>query len=127
MPHVKALRWLDRWIGVPICLFLTAVRRLWDTVHPPTPLPPRSIVFIKLVEQGSTVLAYAALRRAIDRVGKENVFFLVFEENRFILDVMELIEPANVLAIRSRKPLMAIADILRALMTLNKRMISVTN
>ncbi|MBM4298713.1 MAG: glycosyltransferase family 9 protein, partial [Deltaproteobacteria bacterium] len=86
-----------------------------------TQTPPRSVVFIKLVEQGSTVLAYAALRRAIDRLGKETVYFMVFEENRFILDAMKMIEPANVLAIRNRGRLTAMADMLRALWTLRRR------
>ena len=120
MSNVKVLRWLDRWVGLPVCMVLTAIRRLTKPFRRLPSHPPRSIVFIKLVEQGSTVLAYAALRRAIDRVGKENVFFLVFEENRFILDAMELIEPANVLVIRGSKPLMAIADILRALIILRR-------
>jgi len=120
MPNVKALRWLDRWVGLPICFVLTAIRWLTEPLRRVSPNPPRSIVFIKLVEQGSTVLAYGALRRVIDRVGKENVFFLVFEENRYILDAMELIQPPNVLTIRSSKRLPAIADILRALMTLRR-------
>jgi len=85
MTNVNALRWLDRWIGMPACWFLTAWRRLTDLARRAPNGPPRSIVFIKLIEQGSTVLASAALRRAIERVGKENVYFLVFEENRFIL------------------------------------------
>src|SRR6185436_1870767 len=120
MNSVKVLRWLDRWIGLPACWFLTGLRRLADLGGRAPDGPPRSILFIKLVEQGSTVLAYAAIRRAIEWVGKKNVYFLVFEENRFILDAMELIEPANVLAIRSNRPLMAIADTLRALVTLRK-------
>ena len=120
MNSVKVLRWLDRWVGLPACWLLTGWRRLVDLGRRAPDGPPRSIVFIKLVEQGSTVLAYAAIRRAIEWVGKKNVYFLVFEENRFILDAMELIEPANVLAIRSNRPLTAIADTLRALATLRK-------
>ena len=56
-------------------------------------------------------------------VGKNNVYFLVFEENRFILDALGLIEPANVLAIRSTKPLTAIADLVRALTTLRSKQV----
>ena len=115
MISISALRWLDRWAGVPVCLFLTGWRWLANLGRCAFDRPPRSIVLIKLVEQRSTVLAYAALRRAIEMVGKNNVYFLVFEENRFILDALGLIEPANVLAIRSTKPLTAIADLVRAL------------
>lgn len=121
MSSIKLLRWLDLLVGLPACSLLTVVRRLVDLGGRTTPTPPRSVVFIKLVEQGSTVLAYSALRRAIDRVGKQNVYFLVFEENRFILDAMEMIEPANVLAIRNRGAFTFIADMVRALATLRRR------
>jgi len=121
MGTIKHLRWLDHWVGLPLCFLLTLARRLIDLAQRTTQTPPRSVVFIKLVEQGSTVLAYAALRRAIDRLGKETVYFMVFEENRFILDAMKMIEPANVLAIRNRGRLTAMADMLRALWTLRRR------
>ena len=59
------------------------------------------VLFIKLAEQGSTVLAQAAIRRAVEMVGRENVFFVVFAENRFILDVLDLIPVANVFTINA--------------------------
>jgi ADP-heptose:LPS heptosyltransferase len=60
------------------------------------------ILVVKLAEQGATVLAYPELRRAVEMVGKENVFFLVFEENRFILDCLDVIPQQNVIAISNR-------------------------
>src|SRR5665213_3799549 len=60
------LLWIDRFAGVPICFFLTLARRLGDlfTGGGSGP-PPRSILFLKLAEQGSTVLAHEALRQAV--------------------------------------------------------------
>ena len=42
------------------------------------PAAPRSILFIKLAEQGSTVLAGAAIARAVKMAGRQNVFFITF-------------------------------------------------
>lgn len=92
----STLRIVDRVVGVPACALLTLYRRLAG--RRPSGDVGR-ILFVKLAEQGSTVLAEAAIAEAVSRVGRENVFFLVFEENRFILDVMDLIPPANVLTI----------------------------
>jgi len=50
----------------------------------------KRILFIKLIEQGATVAAYSAIRRAVDLVGRENVFFCAFENNRAILDLLTL-------------------------------------
>jgi ADP-heptose:LPS heptosyltransferase len=65
---------------------------------------------VKLVEQGSTVLACSAIRRAVNLVGRDNVYFLVFEENRFILDAMGLIPFENVIAIRTNGLVRATVD-----------------
>ena len=101
LPTTK-LQKIDRWLGVPVCFFFTLARRLFGRPAPPAGLPAGSrILFIKLAEQGSTVLAQAAIRRAVDMVGRENVFFVVFAENRFILDVLDLIPVANVFTINA--------------------------
>jgi ADP-heptose:LPS heptosyltransferase len=97
--EANALQWIDRRVGAPVCLLLTLVR--WIRDPEPAGPPPRSILFLKLAEQGSTVLAHEAVRRAVERVGRENVHFLVFEENRFIVDVIGLVPPANVHTVRT--------------------------
>jgi len=97
---VTALRAVDRWIGVLVCLLLTLHRRMFDRRGEPGPI--RRILFLKLAEQGSTVLAADALNRAIERVGQQNVFFLVFLENRLILDVMNVIPAENVMTLDVR-------------------------
>ena len=96
----RKLQFIDRWIGMLVCGILSLIRRL-------SGLPgtgnvarkPTRILFVKFAEQGSTVLAYHAIRRAIEMVGHENVYFLVFQENRFILDVMHLIPEQNVVTV----------------------------
>jgi ADP-heptose:LPS heptosyltransferase len=96
----RKLQFIDRWIGMLVCGILSLIRRL-------SSLPgtgnvarkPTRILFVKFAEQGSTVLAYHAIRRAIEMVGHENVYFLVFQENRFVLDVMHLIPEQNVVTV----------------------------
>src|SRR5438552_8915560 len=100
---ISTLQHTDRWIGVPLCAFLTLVRKIIEP-RPPVSRQPRKILFTKFAEQGSTVLAYPAIRRATELVGRENVYFVVFEDNRFILDVMEIIPEGNVITIPTHSP-----------------------
>jgi ADP-heptose:LPS heptosyltransferase len=79
---------------------LTLARKLLGSPPLANPARPRSILFVKLAEQGSTVLAIPTIRRAVEMVGRQNVYFLVFEENRFILDVIGLVPEENVVTIR---------------------------
>lgn len=94
---------IDRYCGKPICAALSLVRRLFGWMVPQRPQvgPVKSFLFIKLIEQGATVLAHPALARAVELAGKENVYFWVFEENRPIMDLLEVIPPENVIAVRT--------------------------
>lgn len=111
------MRQADRWLGVPLCLALTGFRRLFDFFDDPRAPrePPRRILFVKLVEQGTSVLACSAIRRAVEMVGRENVYFLVFEENRFVLDAMGLIPSENIVAIRTGGLIQAALEALRVI------------
>jgi ADP-heptose:LPS heptosyltransferase len=100
--NVKRLQLADQWIGVPLCFVLTLFRRLFGVFLPPMDRRVRSLLFVKMAEQGSTVLANAALRRAAELAGRENVFFFCFQENRFILDVLNVIPEENVVTFSSK-------------------------
>lgn len=108
--NVSTMRRIDWWVGIPLTLALTQVRRAIERSKDGQRQGPQRIVFIKLAEQGSTVLASSAIRRAAELVGRNNVYFALFEENRFILDVMELIPAENVLTIRNHNVFALLQD-----------------
>jgi ADP-heptose:LPS heptosyltransferase len=96
---VPTLQSLDRWLGIPLCFALSVLRGLLRRSVPPASAPLRNLLFVKLAEQGSTVLAYPALQRAVALVGRENVYFIALEGNRFILDVLGVIPEENVITV----------------------------
>jgi ADP-heptose:LPS heptosyltransferase len=118
----QTLQRIDRYAGVPVCFLLTLLRRV-GSLMPGRPNlgPGTDILFLKLSEQGSTVLACDAVRKAIDRVGRSRVHFLTFEENRFIVDVLGLIPPENVLTIETRSALAMAWSCLRRLREIRSR------
>jgi ADP-heptose:LPS heptosyltransferase len=120
---VNSMRFLDRWVGAPVSAVLTVVRKTGDILWRKTPLPPRRIIVVKLVEQGATVIAEPALRRATEMVGRGNVFMVVFKENRFILDVLDVIPEENVITIRSDGLVVLAIDSLRALWRMRRERI----
>jgi ADP-heptose:LPS heptosyltransferase len=71
------------------------VRTFTSRTHRPN--RPKKIVLLKLIEQGASVLAYSAIETAIRKVGKQNVYFWVFEENRAIISLLGLIPEENLL------------------------------
>src|SRR6266478_1652465 len=117
---ISTLQRADRWIGVPLCAILTLVRKILGSTKPSEPRHVRRILFVKFAEQGSTVLAYPAIRRATEMVGRENVYFVVFEHNRFILDAMRIIPEANVITIPTKSLFGLAASALRAVLRVRK-------
>ena len=111
---ISALQRTDRWIGVPLCVILTILRRIFESARRQGPRQVERVLFVKFAEQGSTVLAYPAILRAIEMVGRENVYFVVFQDNRFILDAMNVIPEENVVTIATHSPLGLALSALRA-------------
>jgi ADP-heptose:LPS heptosyltransferase len=112
----RMLQLIDRWVGMCICGALTLIRSIGDVRNDvQSTQKPKKILFVKFAEQGSTVLAFRAISRAIELVGRQNVYFLVFEENRFILDVMNLIPEENVVTVGHKNILHAGFSALSAL------------
>ncbi|MFO0983512.1 MAG: hypothetical protein U1E76_17570 [Planctomycetota bacterium] len=124
--QIDRLRQLDRWLGAPACALLTAWRTLAGLVRRERVQLVRRILFVKLLEQGSTVLASAAIEEAVRRVGRSNVFFLVFAENRSILDVMGLLPRENVIAVPSDHVVPMIAGLVSAISRVRRLRIDAT-
>jgi ADP-heptose:LPS heptosyltransferase len=103
-------------------MLLTVVRRLGDLLGGRRGSGAvQSILFLKLAEQGSTVLAHEAVRRAVERVGRENIHFLVFEENRFIVDLIGLVAPENVFTVRTESAWAMMTSGVRVLSAIRRR------
>jgi ADP-heptose:LPS heptosyltransferase len=118
--NVSTLQGADRWIGSPLCAISTLLKRILEPAQPPGPRQIQRILFIKFAEQGSTVLAYQAICRAIDMVGREKVYFAVFEDNRFVLDAMGVIPEENVITIATHSILGLARSALRAVHRIRK-------
>jgi len=117
---ISTLQGTDRWIGAPLCAILTLLRRIFESAGWLGPRQVQRILFVKFAEQGSTVLAYPAILRAIEMVGRENVYFVVFEDNRFILDAMEIIPDENVITIATKSLFELATGALRAVLEVRK-------
>lgn len=112
------MRTLDARLGGLVCNVLTAVEHRRPRRRTPTEL--RRVVAVKLAEQGATVVAAAGLRRAVELVGADRVHVLVFDENRAILDELDLIPRENVVTIRTGSAGVAATDTVRAVRRLRR-------
>ncbi|MEO6015894.1 MAG: glycosyltransferase family 9 protein, partial [Polaromonas sp.] len=96
--NINVQRWIDRWVGIPLCAAVSAVdavsRRFRQVDN--ADQAPRAIVVILLSEMGSLVLAHDMFARLKNRYPNAQLHALLFGKNREILDLMRVIDPANV-------------------------------
>jgi ADP-heptose:LPS heptosyltransferase len=121
----ETIRIIDRWAGWLLCACLTLWRRSLGFLFPEAPRsgPVTSVLFVKLIEQGATVLAADAIARAAEKAGRNNLYFCVFEENRPILDILDLLPPENIYTLRRGNFLQFIGDTLRFLSVIRRKRI----
>ncbi len=108
--NLHLIRAIDKWVGIPACFFLTLLHKIlaWFS-HESDPKrnrgrKPERILFIELSEMGSAILAYPAMKYARTQYPEANLYFLVFEQNRFSVDILDIIPPSQVITISIRSP-----------------------
>ena len=96
--NINVQRWIDRWAGIPLCAAVSAFDALRSRFRPASDeaTAPRAIVVILLSEMGSLVLAHEMFARLKTRYPNAQLHALLFGKNREILDLMQVIAPANV-------------------------------
>jgi ADP-heptose:LPS heptosyltransferase len=116
---VRFQKFVDRWAGIPVCAALS----LWHFGAQlvkgrfPSP-PPRRILVILLSEMGSLVLAEPMFRRLRERHPAAEIHMMLFKRNRQLLDLLGVVDAANVITIRDD----SLANLLRDLWAAIKRM-----
>ena len=96
--NINMQRWVDRWVGIGLCAAVSAIEAVRTTLKlgDKPNAEPRAIVVILLSEMGSLVLAHDMFKRLKTRYPNAPLHALLFGKNREILDLMGVIDPANV-------------------------------
>jgi ADP-heptose:LPS heptosyltransferase len=96
--NIDVQRFIDRWAGIPLCAAVSAFDAVRSRFRPAPgeATAPRAIVVILLSEMGSLVLAHEMFTRLKTRYPDAELHALLFGKNREILDLMQVIAPANV-------------------------------
>ncbi|MBI4524221.1 MAG: glycosyltransferase family 9 protein [Deltaproteobacteria bacterium] len=110
------MRRIDYHVGIPVCFLLTAIVKLQRLFNFKSPQPrekPRNVLFIELVEMGSTVIAYPAMRELKRRYPDANLYFLLFKEIEETVELVEIIPKENVFTIRKKSAFSVVKDTLK--------------
>lgn len=112
----ELMRCMDYWLGIPLCFLLTFIHYILRfLVFKRGNAGHRKLLFIKLSEMGSIILAYPLMNRAQKecRRGCE-LFFLTFKENEPLLKILNVVPSSNTVTIRQETIGVFILDTLKA-------------
>lgn len=110
------LRWIDFWLGIPICFVLTIVAKIGSAMRPGLTSgdgQPKNVLFIELAEMGSTVLACPAVHRLRTAHPDCRVFFLLFTHISESVRVLRLVPDGHVMTINVSTAWTTLRDTLR--------------
>ena len=98
--NIKLYRFVDRFVGVPICGVLSGFSRLRP--KPQETIPPRSILIILLSEMGTMVLATSMFERLKQKYPDASLHLLLFARNREAAELLRVVPAVNVLSLDDR-------------------------
>ncbi len=118
------MRILDLWIGIPVCFFLTYIRKLFlifgfSKTNKTNGV--KKIIFIKLSEMGAISLAYPLFTEIKRGYPDAEFFFLTFEKNKNFFKILGKIVPTeNIFTIRETSLKYLIPDTIKALLKIRR-------
>ena len=98
--NITFYRFVDRFVGVPICAMLSAFSRLRP--KPVETVPPRKILIILLSEMGTMVLATSMFDWLKHKYPGASLHLLLFNRNREAADLLGVVPSENVLTLDDR-------------------------
>jgi lipopolysaccharide heptosyltransferase II len=114
--NVDFQRKLDRIVGAPLCRLLSLLPRARRRAAEAP--PPKKILVILLSEMGSLVLAQPMFRNLRSRYPQASLYALVFQQNKEVLELLDVVPEGNIIAIRNASLTTFVKDALAALRTL---------
>ncbi len=118
--NINVQRWIDRWVGIPLCAAVSLVDALVKpfSSNIQADQKPRAIVVILLSEMGSLVLAHDMFARLKTRYPDAQLHALLFGKNREILDLMGVVKPEHVHTVDDSSLMALLSSLLKAIRSL---------
>jgi ADP-heptose:LPS heptosyltransferase len=123
------MRKLDYWLGSIVCFILSidySLKRFLRLAKLNPNDSPQKILFIELSEMGSSIIAYEAMKKAQRLFPKAELYFLIFEERKESVSIINIIPTKNILTIRIRHSFLFLIDTIKIIWLMRRKGIDTT-
>ena len=116
--NVNTQRLIDRYIGTIICRIFSLYYRFFKKES--NPIEIKKILVILLSEMGALVLAYPMFQRLKEKYPRAELYVMLFEKNREVVELLGIVPPENIIAIKDSSMLSFIRDTVSGLTRMRK-------
>ena len=116
------MRLVDKWIGIPLCMLFSGIRRLKCLFTDSTsPQQMKTIVIIQMSERGAAILAYSALVKIKNLFPTAQLYYVIFEEMKESIQMLGIIPEENIITINSKSLINLTLSVKNMLLTLRRK------
>lgn len=122
--NLDLIRAIDKWIGIPACFAVSLAYRVREYFQGRRGGARtreerfRKVLFLELSEMGSAILAYPAMKYVLRQYPGTELYFLIFEQNRFSVDMLDVVPKGRVLTISVRSPFHFVVSTVKAVIAM---------
>ena len=122
---VDSMRKIDRWVGVPLCFFMSLLIGISTRIRFIKKKKPdlSRVLFIELSEMGSALIVDPAMRKMRETGGSE-LYFAIFEENYKSLEILQTVSEENTFKMRSSGLFVLAVDVIKFMFWCRKNKIN---
>src|SRR3989344_5728017 len=99
MINIDLMRWIDKWVGIPLCFFLSILNSITRRFNKGDKI--KNILFIQLSEMGSAVEVIPCIQDIKKAHPNAQIYYLIFKEMSGIIRIIGIIQDENILTIRN--------------------------
>ena len=125
--NFNLMRILDYWAGILLCYFSSGMNYIFKlfSQRKCAQITPEKILFIKLSEMGSIILAQPLIEKTRCKYPRAKIFFLTFEKNRPLFEFLTTIPLHSVMTIRDDSFSVFVLDTIKVIKRLSREKIDV--
>jgi len=116
--RIETQRFVDRYVGTLICRIFSLYYRLFKKESETVDI--QKILIILLSEMGALVLAHPMFQRLKEKYPRARLYVMLFEKNREVVELLGIVPPQNIIAIRDTSLLTFTRDTLNGLFRMRK-------
>jgi lipopolysaccharide heptosyltransferase II len=117
---IETQRFIDRHVGTLICRLFSLYFQLFKKKSAAAEPQPQKILIILLSEMGALVLAHPMFQRLKEKYPRAELYVMLFEKNREVVELLEIVPPENIIAIKDDSMSTFIRDTLNGLFRMRK-------